>query len=1274
MAKPVDLTKILAPKLTPHLTAAPVAPPSAPTAAQLQQARRALYLKTVSDVRAGHLTEAEGGAKLQAAGFPAADNPFVKDVGGGIAHGIQELTAIPGGLYHAVGSVGSDLTAAATHPLRSSSIYQGLTGGPQPKSAVVENVIKPLVAGTKAVAEHPLRDPVATGLTVWGLASAGLGTAGRLGAAGRAVAEDGTLVSRAGAVGKALTSKPIPKPRTLKLNDLQVHPLPSTNPLMRAAQSHHDKVMNTSGKAPVLARPFVRTTIEKRVGHELVQRGRIVDAAANAPATALHNVGTKGKTLSRLNPRSLAKPSVWHAQQMAMKVAAEGKPIADQIRLEKTQIAKLGNGPAARVARIRHAANIRILKASQKHLDESSGKPVIRPGPLADQYARTKKVATSESDLLQRIGALTPESAALRPHLPGQVVEGASYVKPTPAKLGKPSTALLTQRAYVTRLETLHGRAVAKAAEKAVPLPNVHTRTGYVKRNLFGAPEKALARQHTEVAPGPKTPGVPSAMPAKGANTPITERLGAALSVARDRLDQMERAAANRVKPTGMVGSDFQGGDFRVPSQAKRPPSGLGKPAESVAVPKAPGTVTHPYTGALKLAGKERHDTARLVAESALEANKYDSKIRLWENVKKAAVAVPPNLRDYVPVRLDLLKSDAEFQQLTRTEQIRMSSARRQISQMRDLPEDSVAATALERAGSESRMRSFLDRLLPDIHGKEFDDAAKAHLQQLHDEGKIGWVHHELADALKQQSPLAGMHAYIARKGPIVKIAAGTVPAINRASKAAILYLKPAYAAPNILGNVALNLVEQGFAAPFNLARSATLNARLEPDALAALDNVMGEGFAAALHDAKSSVGAQAINRMANLWGKGVDTPFRRAAFLHEAYRLGYKTDTELTDLLLNPAKRDDLVHAAQRANRSIIDYGRIGPLEREIVKHVVFFYPWVKGSTLYAGHFLTEHPTQALAAADIGNQQISRTQRELGAGPSYLAEAGLFKTGGTSGTPMVSNPQAAAILGTPAELAQSALDLFSSHPTAPSLLQNLTPAVGSALAAFGTHRDPLTDRQLTGSPLSQFKGQLVNNLPQVTLARRLKQAGGDQSNKLFPMSKKTAIEQFVGGSAFPKPMNEAKYLSLGEAQRRSELSRAARIVYDHKQARATLLQQAKKHWPGILQKGRLPAPWQQAIAYRQARLSAYDKAGLKAGQPHYEQSAYDVDVAFLHSLGKITAQQAARGRAWAANQDDNTLKYQRMRLNRDLLGGGTLSYIKKALRERGGDVTRLPW
>jgi hypothetical protein len=175
----------------------------------------------------------------------------------------------------------------------------------------------------------------------------------------------------------------------------------------------------------------------------------------------------------------------------------------------------------------------------------------------------------------------------------------------------------------------------------------------------------------------------------------------------------------------------------------------------------------------------------------------------------------------------------------------------------------------------------------------------------------------------------------------------------------------------------------------------------------------MGEGVARAVSAHGQGKLSGVVDKAAGGWSKVVDTPFRRASFFYEARQAGFKTDAQLRALLTDDAHHEDLVRVSQKANREAIDYENLTPAEKEIVRRVVFFYPWVKGSTVYAGRLVREHPVKAAVVGELGKQGREETQKEIGNVPSYLE--GVFKAGGG-----LVNPNSAAILQTPAQVAQA--------------------------------------------------------------------------------------------------------------------------------------------------------------------------------------------------------------------------------------------------------------
>jgi hypothetical protein len=145
----------------------------------------------------------------------------------------------------------------------------------------------------------------------------------------------------------------------------------------------------------------------------------------------------------------------------------------------------------------------------------------------------------------------------------------------------------------------------------------------------------------------------------------------------------------------------------------------------------------------------------------------------------------------------------------------------------------------------------------------------------------VRFVDRRLLGGLDKPNPLLGLMQHGTVRGSVA-----VLDAINNATRLSVLYLKPAYLAPNLVGNVGMNIVQQGFAAPRNLRNAARLNAEAGPDVVAGVDALMGEGISGALSSQLGPL-SQATHFGARQWSRIVDLLPRRAAFLHEAYREG---------------------------------------------------------------------------------------------------------------------------------------------------------------------------------------------------------------------------------------------------------------------------------------------------------------------------------------------------------------------------------------------------
>jgi hypothetical protein len=241
-----------------------------------------------------------------------------------------------------------------------------------------------------------------------------------------------------------------------------------------------------------------------------------------------------------------------------------------------------------------------------------------------------------------------------------------------------------------------------------------------------------------------------------------------------------------------------------------------------------------------------------------------------------------------------------------------------------------------------------------------------------------------------------------------------------------------------------------------------------------------------------------------------------------------------VSQLLHDPELRPRLVDVVDRANKSIIDYGDLTPVEQSIIRRIIFFYPWLKGSTKYAARFLTENPMQAGALGQVGQEGQQESLAGLGPLPSWAE--GNFKVGGSDQFPLVVNPTSAGILNQPGQLAETVNEFLSSgNPSsAYTLANNLTPALAAALATL-SGKDSFTGKNVPRNA-ETFLHQLgitsnpaETGIPLATLIARLTQ---DQQGRTFPTTHTQAILQYLLGGVAPKTANRGKLNSAYQSEK----------------------------------------------------------------------------------------------------------------------------------------------
>lgn len=547
-----------------------------------------------------------------------------------------------------------------------------------------------------------------------------------------------------------------------------------------------------------------------------------------------------------------------------------------------------------------------------------------------------------------------------------------------------------------------------------------------------------------------------------------------------------------------LPGDVFQGGRFHVgqktrrsPFSSQRPPA-LGNPYVVNTGKAAPSRLTHVLTGAAQKSGRLRHDVPRIVAENVMESERHAAILRAGKQLYAVAHDTPEGLKHPVAIKAPEMLGQG-LPQAIRDAQDAYKTGR-QLNEK----QTNLLGLAYD---------TVRERLFPNI---EYNPEAWPTVKDLPEYEGIRWIERDLLGGLNEPGPLAST---LATKGGRASFA--FIDTVNNATKTAYLYLKPAYVTPNVAGNVFLTLTQQGWAAPRNIAQASRMMRKLGPEDTRLVDSLMGEGISSAIHSEGGAL-AGVMNKFATGYGKVIDVPFRRASFIYEARRefgRGAKWQ-EIKSLLHDEGKRPQLEQVTERANRALIEYGDLTPWERALIRRVLFFYPWLKGSTRYAKDYLSDHPQQAALLATLGQYGNEKATADLGARPSWAQ--GLFKVGGTENMPLTVNPAAAGILSQPAQIAAVAANFLrpGGHvKPGYALRQLLTPALGGGGASvfgvddFGNPVEP---------NVGTFGSSLYPSIPALLLWQRLH----GKTSKTYPMTPEQALLQFLIGGIAPRTTN----------------------------------------------------------------------------------------------------------------------------------------------------------
>jgi hypothetical protein len=834
---------------------------------------------------------------------------FVADKSERAAHDIKSF---PGGVAQLAEADYAATRQSIEHPWISSK------GGflhPKDPNAADNTAVGPLVHGvlnaSKETLKHPARDPFETFLTVGPV----------LHGAGR-VLDEGIAAK----TGSRITEKP----RYIRQGDDATPLHGSTNPTARLFQAGYDKVLqnaldkNTKG--------HLASHAEKRIGGAKAESQRIRQHMRAVEADQIERAGAHlgGNVVTR-NIRGKSGFSQKKLQQTALRLASENstgeEAAADMLRRADTSpTPELNHKQAALFQAVHESGMLRQDEHGNVHINAEHFPH------LAEVDAKIARGQGRADATAVEYGLRTPEALQARIDAPNRYRAGAEHVEPTPGKRGVVTPALERQRGEVTRLEKLHDRAITKASTLAFKK---------------AGPEEA--------AIGTKVVGQKGVIGVSGSER--AERLGAALSVSREKLDRMENARTNRMEPTGIVGGEGArpGRSYISYETSESKPTGPIASAQGSTVGKPkPYISNNEFRYEAASEGRVPDMTTHLVAKNVRAAVRYVNTDEFRRDVVKTGSDVKRSDREVLVAIPD--EAQAKLKEADKIAVGRSTSTEGQIGELAGYHE-------------------YLRELIPGLSDPSKD--AKAIGTEAPEGYK--WVSKNVLGDLAK--PIPGATTSIGK----------TVDSVNAAITAATVYFKLGHVGTRVFTNAATTLI-QGSAAPAELGKSVRLWNRLTDTERGRAMSAAGQKGFEALPAEGNTIFARTARVGAKWWARHADAPFRFASIAYEARKAGFKSPKQFRtflDTLENPHGHDAATIAkvdwvAKRADRAGIAYDRLNSTEKRVLTRGVWFYPWIKGSTLFTGHTIVEHPYKT-AVIGAGAQQAEKRQESiLGKLPDY--------------------------------------------------------------------------------------------------------------------------------------------------------------------------------------------------------------------------------------------------------------------------------------------------
>lgn len=502
---------------------------------------------------------------------------------------------------------------------------------------------------------------------------------------------------------------------------------------------------------------------------------------------------------------------------------------------------------------------------------------------------------------------------------------------------------------------------------------------------------------------------------------------------------------------------------------------------------------------------------------------------------------------------------------------------------------------------------------------------------------------------------------------------------VNNAMRLGIFYLAPKYAAPNLLGNFTLNFIQQGKSLPVAWKNAARAMKKEGPTNLAHIDRGMGLGAAQGLRVTEALLpSAQGLlgpttNMLAHGWSHILDKQFRRAAWMDEAAKAGYKTPEARKRLLNDSELQNQYLEVTRRARDEILDYQRLGKKEK-VLSEFLFIYPFTKASTVYLGQFMAHHPMKAAAATVLGQAGEEDVKKQLGDVPSFLTGA-IPSAGGPTGM-KVSSPDAFSPIGPGINIMNTAVSSVAGGATRrESPLGLLHPAIRAYMNAAQNY-DPFFGRQLdpAESDVGQTVGQLWGQLPQVRAVEGMRNPTEGNPDVMYPMSRRDWAKWIGGGTVIPRPINPKESVSRAQEEQRSLMSKEERTRFSIKTKSDEWLKEAKRIGAVPKTATGLHPETRSAIEALKGRQLYRQRATERKGDELTAKERIKSDLDFLRDKGVIDRDEYDSNIQDLADVTDEDVKNSRYLYDtyfRDMYGD-TLSDDYNFFKERGAKVERF--